>query len=67
MEKDNNHNNSHNNSNHNNVQAVQIEFFTKKAKGERKKERIDNRVKQKKMCLNRKQKIHMCTFWQNVQ
>lgn len=39
MEKDNNHNNSHNNSNHNNVQAVQIEFFTKKAKGETKKER----------------------------
>lgn len=39
-------------------------FLQKKQR--EKERRRDNRVKQK-MCLNRKHKMHMCTFWQNVQ
>lgn len=41
--------------------------FNSLQKNQREKERRrDNRVKQK-MCLNRKHKMHMCTFRQNVQ
>lgn len=38
-------------------------FNSLQKKHKEKERRRDSRVKHK-MCLNRKQKMHMCTFWQ---